>query len=368
MGAQSVGPRKLFLHLGTYKTGTTSLQAFLGTHAATLRKRGILYPATGWRDGHPAHHNIAWELAGDRRFDPGLGTVASLRAEIAGHDGAVIVSSEDFAGAARDPAGFTAFLQALKADGFDVTLVLYLRNQADYAASLYLTLIQLGFDRDFKGFLAAVADDGELRYLDWCFPFRYDRFIETLRTLPARIVVRSYDAALQGDLLADFLEACGIDRTAFAGRTLPRLNLRPSLWAGVRIFHRTRFGGDAAALDAVFDTAEMALPRARPYCAGERARFTERFAESNNRLCRQWGITLDSLPPETAAEDRPLTSMSELFSPEFQALLTIMANASVAELRRQRDSYEHTLSWRITAPLRGLNARLRTRSRRPAST
>jgi len=361
-----LGRRSLFLHLGTHKTGTTSLQTFLGTHAAKLRERGVLYPTTGWRDGHLAHHNIAWELGGDRRFDPGFGTIAALRTEIAGHDGNVILSSEDFTGAVRDPASFAVFLRALRADGFDVTLVLFLRNQADYAASLYLTLIQLGFDRDFRDYLDTVATAGELRHQDWFFPFRYDRFIETLQTLPAEIAVRSYDTARRGSLLSDFLAACTVDGAAFADQVLPRENLRPPLWAGMRVFHRARFGGGAAP-EAVFAAAENALPRGLPYRASERARFSECFTESNDKLCAHWGIMLDSLLPGAALDDRPLTSMSDLFSSEFHALLAVMGSLDHVtsieeELRRQRDSYERTLSWRITSPLRALHARLRKTS------
>jgi hypothetical protein len=76
---------------------------------------------------------------------------------------------------------------------------------------------------------------------------------------------------------------------------------------------------------------------------------------------------LDSLLPEAVPEDRPLTSMSDLFSSEFHALLAAMGsldnvNATEAELQRQRDSYERTLSWRITSPLRALHARMSGKS------
>lgn len=357
----------MFLHLGTHKTGTTSLQVFLGTHATKLRKQGVLYPTTGRRDTHLAHHNIAWELIGDRRFDPGLGTFATLRAEIAGYSGDVILSSEDFTGAARAPATFAAFLQALRADGFDVTLVLFLRNQADYAASLYLTLIQFGYNQDFRFFLDAICTIGELRYLDWCFPFRYDRFIETLQRLPAEIVVRSYDTACQGSLLADFLAACDIDRAMFAGQTLPRQNTRLPFWAGMRIFHHAR-GGSGAAFDAMLTAAEKLLPRVLPYHASERARLSNYFTESNDRLCSQCGIRLDPLLPEATSEDLPLTSMSDLFSSEFHALLAVMgsldfANALEKERRRQCDSDERTKSRLIKSLFRVLADFLRKHPR-----
>src|SRR5204862_1632178 len=72
--------RELLLHVGTHKTGTTSLQVTLADLSADLAARGILYPETG-RVG-AGHHNIAWGLVGDRRFDRGVGYLDELADEI----------------------------------------------------------------------------------------------------------------------------------------------------------------------------------------------------------------------------------------------------------------------------------------------
>jgi hypothetical protein len=52
-------------------------------------KNGIHSPFAG-------HHNIAWELCGDRRFRPDLGTIDDFFSEIDKSDRNVILSSEDF--------------------------------------------------------------------------------------------------------------------------------------------------------------------------------------------------------------------------------------------------------------------------------
>ena len=57
----------LLLHVGTHKTATTSLQAALVASSGELASDGTLYPETGRI--HFGHHNIAWGLIGDERFD-----------------------------------------------------------------------------------------------------------------------------------------------------------------------------------------------------------------------------------------------------------------------------------------------------------
>lgn len=61
--------RTCFVHIGTHKTGTTSLQVALNRHCTELDGQYYLYPRTGRPTMAPdGHHNIAWEIAGDWRF------------------------------------------------------------------------------------------------------------------------------------------------------------------------------------------------------------------------------------------------------------------------------------------------------------
>jgi len=41
--------RKLFLHIGMPKTGTTALQTFLATHSDALARYGVVFPSAGRR-------------------------------------------------------------------------------------------------------------------------------------------------------------------------------------------------------------------------------------------------------------------------------------------------------------------------------
>jgi len=55
--------KTLFVHIGTHKTGTTSIQNFLRNHATSLNECGVFVPKSGTLDENSGHHNIAWEMS-----------------------------------------------------------------------------------------------------------------------------------------------------------------------------------------------------------------------------------------------------------------------------------------------------------------
>ena len=59
------------MHIGSHKTGTASLQSMIARNETYFADQGLFYPAVGQvGDGH---HNLAWELNGDERYDPRSG-------------------------------------------------------------------------------------------------------------------------------------------------------------------------------------------------------------------------------------------------------------------------------------------------------
>jgi hypothetical protein len=89
-------PTKFYIHCGLHKTGTTALQAFLRQNTEKLRDAGVLYPYAGCPDSCPAgHHNIAWQLSRDRRYNRGYGGMDALAKEIGDFGGDILLSSED---------------------------------------------------------------------------------------------------------------------------------------------------------------------------------------------------------------------------------------------------------------------------------
>jgi mannosyltransferase OCH1-like enzyme len=86
--AAEPGALQVFVHIGPYKTGSTSVQDFLATNEEALRKAGILYPRTGRKGA--AHNELFWKFGGGELFK-------ELNAEIAASGlSQVIISSEHF--------------------------------------------------------------------------------------------------------------------------------------------------------------------------------------------------------------------------------------------------------------------------------
>jgi hypothetical protein len=137
--------KQIILHIGTHKTGTSSLQYFLSTYEAELKDAGVLYPLGGRRELSPgrsalAHHALANSLrgklpSGGRHYwDALLEELARAREETA------VVSSEEFSGCEPTHVGQArTHLSAYK-----VKVVVYLRNRLDFMVSAYKQRVKVG--------------------------------------------------------------------------------------------------------------------------------------------------------------------------------------------------------------------------------
>lgn len=105
--------RRLFIHAGLHKTGTTALQCALALNPNWITDHEYRFPLSG-RPYGAGHHNIAWELSHDRRFRAEYGAISDLIAEIRHGDYNVILSSEDFTGALAHPCRFQEFVNTLR--------------------------------------------------------------------------------------------------------------------------------------------------------------------------------------------------------------------------------------------------------------
>jgi len=92
-------PGSCVVHAGTHKTGTTAIQRFLAGNRERLARAGLYYPVTGLLSAQlPGHHNAAFEVTGDPRFDRAGGTLDDVLDELARVRPAnACISSEGFA-------------------------------------------------------------------------------------------------------------------------------------------------------------------------------------------------------------------------------------------------------------------------------
>ena len=132
--------KKMFLHIGTYKTGSTAIQEYLHTHQSELLTDGFLYPTSARPQNNRNNHGrLSLSIAHEHGFNPPAWYTETLTAdeafgplldEIAKTDiENIIVSSEEFVQLALRT-NSTAAIEDLKSrlEDFDVTVLLYIRE------------------------------------------------------------------------------------------------------------------------------------------------------------------------------------------------------------------------------------------------
>lgn len=135
--------KTVFLHIGTNKTGTTSIQKQLTLHHQSLKKQGILYPSSGQAGG--VHYPLSWGLGlghpptGYKHSPEHWSNVVN---EIKQTDcQKIILSSECFI-MLRNKMHAEIIKDYLS--DFNVKIVVYIRRQDKYLESVYSQAVKMG--------------------------------------------------------------------------------------------------------------------------------------------------------------------------------------------------------------------------------
>ena len=127
--------KEIFLHIGTHKTGTTSLQYYLDKHSEELLKKGIYYPRTGWY--HHSQHELAFSLQKMFKNKDSLQNDSlwnTLKEEINNSSvPKIVISSEEFSLISEE--AIIKLQDILKE--YNVKIVIYIRRQSDLLESIY---------------------------------------------------------------------------------------------------------------------------------------------------------------------------------------------------------------------------------------
>jgi hypothetical protein len=206
----------LNLHIGTEKTGTTSLQKFMAANRRLLSEEGVVYPESPGTDNHIALATLArrsrTELWDQLRIDDREQWEAFRRefrqkfsAELAGHSNqTVVMSGEHCSSRLRTDEEVHRLLEFL--DGFfdRITVVVYLRRQDDFLTSTYSTDVKNGGTQPLR-----IPDEATItfRYDYWELLSRWGRVFGR-----ENMVVRRYGKAFlaNGNLVDDFLGLIGL--------------------------------------------------------------------------------------------------------------------------------------------------------------
>lgn len=132
--------KRLILHIGDHKTGTSALQQMLATGVADDH---ALYPSAGRAQGL-GHQNLAWQCGSDRRFKPKLGGWADVAAEVAlSNKPNIILSAEAFE--FQNPATSLSMACAAFEGIVDrIDIVIYLRAHGDRVTSSFAERVRRG--------------------------------------------------------------------------------------------------------------------------------------------------------------------------------------------------------------------------------
>jgi hypothetical protein len=215
--------RRLVLHLGLWKTGTTTIQYLLRGNPDTLADLGVLYPKVGPDlPDHPffhpraptafiaeevSHQFLARELAGRKERGPvalPLWTAAFRQFDESRAHTAVI-SYEDLS-AQVSRYRFDRIAEHLKA--FEVIGILYLRPQESWAVSLYSHFVRgARTSLSFREFVDSIRHR-----------LTYSVLLDQIASqIPMdRLIVRNFDDASRTGLIQDFFQSLGLPDASLA--------------------------------------------------------------------------------------------------------------------------------------------------------
>lgn len=150
--------KKLFIHIGHYKTGTTAIQTFLGSNKSSLADNGINYCSTNFVNSK--HSQLAFSLLKSLGVEKQLygynsdlspqsmWSELSKEITLSPHE-TNIISSEEFirlGGVQGSEQLLDDIKNILNQAGIEVSIIVYFRNQRDHLKSWYNQLIKMNFD------------------------------------------------------------------------------------------------------------------------------------------------------------------------------------------------------------------------------
>ena len=290
------------LHIGTEKTGTTSIQRYLRLNRALFRKQGILYPAAigeaQWSQWElvAASHETPWAI--DAGKSVGLSApedvepyrarlVEDLREEFdrTPNTSRLLLSSEHLHSRLTTPDAVGRLKAMLDRWAASYRIIFYIRRQDRLAVSYLSTQLKSGAHQDGPVTLPAGASATHYYAYDALF----DLWASVFGT--EAMAVRLYDpeAWQDGDLISDFCAAAHLPATGRRPDRDYNKSLNRSGSDVLRAFNRQLASGEITLSDAdrdLFSSSVAVLSRGKHYPIDRAAAeaFYKPFKPGNERL------------------------------------------------------------------------------------
>ncbi|GHC49712.1 hypothetical protein [Neogemmobacter tilapiae] len=320
---------KLYIHMGTHRTATTSIQSFLYENRAALAKQGVLYPFDVRR--HQAQINLATKRGKMDMLEKKLMEQVAAQRKIS----KVILSDEDI-----------CFVQDLEVfaklkEQFDLHFVLFMRRQDLWLESWYMQNVKWQF---FKKYChLTFAEFFDLR--EDFFWMDYDQVIRKLENFvaPDHIHLAIFERAAMGEgPVQEFMSLVGIG--ADEGFVMPsqrNASMTPLMTEFVRHLPlntaKAQFRGFIERACGRVDRA-IHLEKVSSYYMdhAQRSAYMEGFAESNQKVAERYfgrdRLFHEPLPgPEAALADTKLPS-------DTSELMQIFVGPMIGEMIKARNA------------------------------
>ena len=271
--------KRLFLHIGTHKTGSTAIQYWLAGQRDALRRQGIHYGSTD-RPPHPnlpKHNSLFWSLAnpkGDFAAEK-----AAILADFEDSGCHTLILSEE---GLSEPIHRKLDRISELREHFEIEVVCFLRRQDYFLESLWNQKCREGLEK--RSINAFVAADHNRRRIDYIGKIDFWSKIGKVR-------LAIYDENSPSSVEA-FANIVGIEHDGIqqVANPSPSMNCAVSC----NLVNRWRSNPTPATLISMFEGD------IRQHALGRRLRKTilEDCAASNKLLSERYGITFDRSVPQ----------------------------------------------------------------------
>ena len=293
--------RKLIVHCGLHKTGSTALQRQLSLLADDLERDGLYLPST-FSKTRGAHHAMAHYLRRPRAFRRHQNQFAAFVEELQDAKAdQFCVSSEDFETMLGNRLALGCLGDIASQADLQPVLVVYLRNQAEYFESLYLQMLRMGMDLTVEECLDQIIETGQLAWRKWIFQFDYNAFASIVDEAGFELVLRDYHDLKGGSSTRDFLSL--LNKDAFVSETEADKRVNAARKdQNLLHFSRNILGGDRYDPSVVGEMDKLVVDRRPSLSTAMRTRLAERLSTGNEALRERSGIDLNAIFDATSTE------------------------------------------------------------------
>ena len=286
---------EIIIHIGTHKTGTTTIQDTLFHNRQLLAAHGVVYPRIGLM---APHHTLATHWidlpAQFRARRPAAASWATLARAYAGSDKTVLISSEEFSRQQPVPVDFRELRGFVEGFGRK-RIACAFRNQLGYLQSIYVQVTKSQAFVDFDYFFGQCM---RWRYATG-LALDYNVLLDQILAGFGRdeVILIPYERAIAEDgLVASFCRKLGLPVESAALEPLPAgdSNVSPTALA-LWLANQAAAPGVATARQVALagQVLERALgkgARTTLYTRGQVARLRRTFMAANRRFqirCRE---------------------------------------------------------------------------------